>query len=217
MWISDCRARCTPVVNWVMLSWAGASCTAATCWLKWADITCSHRITTVLELLAASRFRLEPHWKWKVWVNFQIHKNTAYCCNVYIKGFHMTNFHVLILFYTHAAGDSTWSWVTFPSTSVGVCSFHWALVSVLLPPGWTTILHIAMRPWLVPAAKISGKAAALYKSSRLEVKKKKKKKSTLWCSQNGRDILQLPFPAQYETQLITSPLSNPRVSSSGKT
>lgn len=62
MCMSDCRARCTPVVNWVMLSWVGVSCTAATCWLKWADITCSHRISTVFELLAASRFRLEPHW-----------------------------------------------------------------------------------------------------------------------------------------------------------
>lgn len=62
MWISDCRVRLTPVVNWVMLSWVGESCTAAICWLKWADITCSLRITTVFELLAASRFRLEPHW-----------------------------------------------------------------------------------------------------------------------------------------------------------
>lgn len=65
MCMSDCRARCAPDVNWVMLSWVGASCTAATCWLKWADITCSHRISTVLELLAASRFRLEPHWNRK--------------------------------------------------------------------------------------------------------------------------------------------------------
>lgn len=59
--MSACRARCSPEVNIVMLSWVGVSCRAATCWLKWADITCSHRIRTVLELLAASRLKLEPH------------------------------------------------------------------------------------------------------------------------------------------------------------
>ena len=62
MCMSDWRARWSPGENWVMLSWVGVSCTAATCWLQWADMRCSQRIRTVFELLAASRFRLEPHW-----------------------------------------------------------------------------------------------------------------------------------------------------------
>lgn len=45
--------------------------------------------------------------------------------------------------------------MTFPPISVGVCSFHWGLVSPLLLPDCTTILHIAMRPLVVPAARIS--------------------------------------------------------------
>ena len=65
----------------------------------------------------------------------------------------------------NAGPVSTCSWTTFPCISVGVWSFHWALVSPLLLPGCTTILHNAMRPWLVPAAKISEKEATLYKSS----------------------------------------------------
>lgn len=48
----------------------------------------------------------------------------------------------------------TCSWTTLPPISVGVCSFHWILVSPLLPPP-CTILHTAMRPWLVPAASVS--------------------------------------------------------------
>lgn len=61
MCMSDSSARWDPVLNWLMLSWVGVSWTAASCWLKWADITCSHRMSTVLVLLAARRFRLEPH------------------------------------------------------------------------------------------------------------------------------------------------------------
>lgn len=48
----------------------------------------------------------------------------------------------------------TCSWMTLPPISVGVCSFHWTLVSPLLPPP-CTILHTAMRPLLVPAANVS--------------------------------------------------------------
>lgn len=144
MCISDCKARCAPVANWVMLSWVGVSCTAATCWLKWADIKCSHRISTVFELLAASRFRLEPHCNRRSEWTFpeKYYTYTLLCWNY-------------IFFYHIFGPDSTCSCVTFPCISVGVCSFHWALLSPLLLPDSTTIFQIAMRPWLVPPAKIS--------------------------------------------------------------
>ncbi|KAK0135147.1 hypothetical protein N1851_029035 [Merluccius polli] len=47
----------------LMLSWEGESCTAATCWLQWASITCSHRMSTDDTLAIAKRCRLEPHWR----------------------------------------------------------------------------------------------------------------------------------------------------------
>lgn len=141
MCMSDCRGRCPPELNWVTLSCVGVSCTAATCWLKCADITCSHRISTVVELFAASRFRFEPHWngrsEWTFPAYYRIVQNFPF-----------------ITMCKNAGPHTTWSWRTFPSISVGVWSFHKALVSPL-PAGCSTIFHMAMRPWLVPAAKIS--------------------------------------------------------------
>lgn len=109
---------------------------------------CSHRMSTVFELLAASRFRLEPHWNRTCrWV---LPARTVF--DAFTVHAHMLTFH--FLFFTNFHSCSTCSCTTLPPISVGVCSFHNALASPALLFG-CTLLHTAIRPQLVPPAKIS--------------------------------------------------------------
>lgn len=92
----------------------------------------------------------------------------------------------------------TCSWTMFPPISVGVCSFHWTLVSPLLPSP-CTILHTAMRPWLVPAANVSeiqktySQNVSIAARWRGEIVLKKLKKIENWVTENKTEMQKLCF------------------------